>query len=113
MTAQTRFSSAIIFCCLVLLVHAASGDERVRPEDTKPGCCKNDSPEVQRLHKNADRLYSQFKPKEGAEELSKILQIDPDNFEAHIKLARAYIDLGNTVPDSSPDWQERRLKEYR
>jgi len=113
MTALTRFFSAIIFCCLVLVAHAAFGDERVHPEDAKPGCCKNDSAEVQRLHKSADRLYIQFKPKEAAAELSKILQIDPDNFEAHIKLARTYIDIGDMVPDSSPDWQEKRLKEYR
>jgi tetratricopeptide (TPR) repeat protein len=88
-------------------LHGADG------EGGKPGCCRAESAKISQLHKNVDRLYGQFKAKEAVAELQKILQLDPDNFEAHIKLARAHIDIGDMVPESTPDWQERRIKEYR
>ena len=76
---------------------AAEVDEPVLPLDPRNSCpqCRNDSVEVAQLHKNADRLYAQFKPKEAANELLKILRVDDQNFEALIKLSRAYIDLGD------------------
>jgi Tfp pilus assembly protein PilF len=64
------------------------------------------------LHKSADRLYSQFKPKEAVVELVKILRADSNNFEALVKLARAHIDIGDLVPDNGTNWHERKLKEY-
>ena len=94
---------------------AAEVDEPVSPLNPRNSCpqCPNDSVEVAQLHKNADRLYAQFKPKEAANELLKILRVDDQNFEALIKLSRAYIDLGDMVPESGSDWKERRLKDYR
>jgi tetratricopeptide (TPR) repeat protein len=94
---------------------AAEIDEPVSPLDSKNGCphCRDDSVDIAQLHKSADRLYAQFKPKEAANELLKILRADPQNFEALIKLSRAYIDLGDMIPESTSDWKERRLKEYR
>ena len=89
--------------------------EPVSPLDAKSGCphCRNDSAEIAQLHKNADRLYAQFKPKEAANELLKIVRLDAQNFEALIKLSRAYIDLGDMIPESTSDWKERRLKDYQ
>jgi tetratricopeptide (TPR) repeat protein len=94
---------------------AAEGDKTVSPVDPKNGCleCRNESAEIAQLHKNADRLYAQFKPKEAAEELLKIVRADAQNFEALVKLSRAYIDIGDTIPESVSDWKERRLKDYR
>jgi FimV-like protein len=94
---------------------AAEIDEPGSPLDSKNGCpqCRDDSVDIAQLHKSADRLYAQFKPKEAANELLKILRADPQNFEALIKLSRAYIDLGDMIPESTSDWKERRLKEYR
>jgi FimV-like protein len=94
---------------------AAQVDEPISPLDAKTGCpqCRNDSVEIAQLHKTADRLYAQFKPKEAANELLKILRADPQNFEALIKLSRAYIDLGDMIPESTSDWKERRLKDYQ
>jgi tetratricopeptide (TPR) repeat protein len=94
---------------------AAEVDEPVSPVDPRNECpqCRNDSAQIAQLHKNADRLYAQFKPKEAANELLKILHMDPQNFEALIKLSRAYIDLGDMIPESTSDWKERRLKDYR
>ena len=94
---------------------AAQVDEPVSPPDAETACpqCRNDSVEIAQLHKTADRLYAQFKPKEAANELLKILRADPQNFEALIKLSRAYIDLGDMIPESTSDWKERRLKDYQ
>jgi FimV-like protein len=94
---------------------AAQVDEPVSPPDAETACpqCRNDSVEIAQLHKTADRLYAQFKPKEAANELLKILRADPQNFEALIKLSRAYIDLGDMIPESASDWKERRLKDYQ
>jgi tetratricopeptide (TPR) repeat protein len=100
---------------LASVARAAEVDEPVSPVDLRNGCpqCGNEGVDIAQLHKNADRLYAQFKPKEAANELLKILRADPQNFEALIKLSRAYIDLGDTIPDSTSDWKERRLKDYR
>ena len=106
-------------CSLVLILAsggwAAQSDEAVSPVDQRNGCphCRNESVDIAQLHKNADRLYAQFKPKEAAEELLKIVRSDPQNFEALVKLSRAYIDIGDMIADSAPDWKERRLKDYR
>jgi tetratricopeptide (TPR) repeat protein len=82
-------------------------------EDGRTPCCKGESTDSAQLHKNAERLYAQFKPKEAAGELLKILQLDPRDFEATTKLSRAYLDIGDMIPESSPDWREKRMKEYR
>ena len=42
----------------------------------------------------------------------KILHIDGRNLEALVKLARAYIDIGDLIPESGPNWKEKKLKEY-
>jgi tetratricopeptide (TPR) repeat protein len=82
-------------------------------ENPAAGCCKGDSDEVAQLLKNADRLYAQFKPHEAAADLAKVLQVDADHFEALARLARAHIDIGDSVPVSARDWQEQRVREYR
>lgn len=106
-------------CGLILILAsarlAAESDEAVAPLDQRNECphCRNESVDIAQLHKNADGLYAQFKPKEAAEELLKIVRSDAQNFEALIKLSRAYIDIGDMIGDSVPDWKERRLKDYR
>jgi tetratricopeptide (TPR) repeat protein len=75
------------------------------------GCCRRDV-EIARWHKNADRLYAQFKAREATKELQRILEVDGGNFEALIKMARAYIDIGDIIPESGATWKERKLKEY-
>jgi tetratricopeptide (TPR) repeat protein len=114
MLAQS-FGSWTLIIVLASLGWAAEVDESVSPVDSRNACpqCRNDSVEIAQLHKNADRLYAQFKPKEAVNELLKILRIDAQNFEALIKLSRAYIDLGDMIPESTSDWKERRLKDYQ
>ena len=104
---MSRITYIVLMCGLFL------GPGLVAGEEAKTACCKTDPSEIQRLHKSADRLHSQFKPKEEVGELLKILQLDGDNFEAYVKLARAHIDIGDLAPDSGAEAQENRLKEYR
>ena len=94
---------------------AAEGDEPLPAGDQKIHCpeCRREGLDAAQLHKNADRLYGQFKAKEAAVELLKILRSEPQNFEALAKLSRAYIDIGDSISESSTNWKERRLKEYR
>jgi len=79
------------------------------------GCpqCKTDKTEITQLIKQADRLHAEFKPREGAAELQKVLQVEPRNVEALAKLSRAHIDIGDSIPESDADWKERRIREYR
>ena len=82
-------------------------------EDGRTPCCKSENADSAQLLRNAERLYAQFKPKEAAAELLKVLQLDPRDFEATTKLSRAYLDIGDMIPESSADWREKRMKEYR
>jgi tetratricopeptide (TPR) repeat protein len=76
------------------------------------GCCRQDATEVAGLLRNAERLHHQFKPKEAAAELQKVLQFDSRNFEALVRMARAYIDMGDSISEQDPNWKERKLKDY-
>jgi tetratricopeptide (TPR) repeat protein len=80
--------------------------------DPSYGCCRQDGAEVAGLLKNADRLHQQFKPREAAAELQKVLQFDSRNFEALVRMARAYIDIGDSISEQDSNWKERKLKEY-
>lgn len=108
------FARFFFIACLAAALGAASlpaaaPAELPHAEDGGAGCCRGD---IARWHKNADRFYSQFRPREAAAELRRILAVDGRNFEALIKLARAYIDIGDMIAESGPDWKERKLKEY-
>lgn len=81
-------------------------------EDPRAGCCRYESADIAQLHKNADRLYSEFKAREAAAELVKILRLDGRNFEALVKLARAHIDIGDAIDEGGEGWREQKLKEY-
>ena len=102
----------VVSCCLAAQVlffclsGAAGANDQI-------DCCQNDPPEIAQILRHADRLYSQFKAREAASELAKILEREPNHFEALVRLARAHIDIGDGVPESSRDWQERRIREYR
>ncbi len=78
------------------------------------GCpnCNNDGSELSQLLQKADALYASFKSKEALKELLKILQLDPQNHEALAKTSRVYIDFGDMIAESGPDWKEKRLKQY-
>jgi tetratricopeptide (TPR) repeat protein len=79
------------------------------------GCpnCVNDGSEISQLLQQADALYTAFKAKEAVQALSRVLQLDPNHYEALSKSSRGYIDLGDTIPETEPDWREKRMKQYQ
>jgi tetratricopeptide (TPR) repeat protein len=79
------------------------------------GCpnCANDGSPVSRSLQKADEIYAAFKPKEALTEFLKVLDLDPQNAEALSKIARVYIDFGDVIPESTPDWEAKRLKQYQ
>lgn len=79
------------------------------------GCldCANDGSPVSRSLQKADELYASFKPKEALPEFLRVLDLDPQNAEALSKIARVYIDFGDMIPESTPDWEAKRLKQYQ
>jgi FimV-like protein len=106
---------AHLFLLLTPPTEAAVSESTPPAENSKMSClhCNTDNPEIAQLLKNAERLHTQFKPKEAVNELQKVLQIEAHNFETLVMLSRAYIDIGDSIPEGSPDWQARRMKEYK
>lgn len=78
----------------------------------RQACCRYETANIAQLHHNAERLYAEFKPREAAAELQRILRLDGRNFEALVRLARAHIDIGDSISENNADWRERKLKEY-
>ena len=103
---------ARFFIFLILLVVAAAPEFSAGQIDGCPHC-KTQNRDAAELIEQADRLYAAFKPREGAAELRKVLQLEPRNVEALAKLSRAHIDIGDSIPESQSNWRERRLQEYR
>jgi tetratricopeptide (TPR) repeat protein len=85
------------------------------PKTGRVGCpnCANDGSPASRSFQKADELYAAFKPKEAFAEFLKVLDLDPQNAEALSKIARVYIDFGDVIPESTPDWEAKRLKQYQ
>src|ERR1043166_898561 len=110
----THFSRIVLVSSLLLSVvtgNALQADDLAKSDDAAGDCCRAGTDIKQHL-KNADRLYPQFKPREAGAELQKVLETDPNNIEAVLKLCRAQIDMGDTIPEGSQNWKEKRLKEY-
>ena len=101
--------------CLVLLLRVEVFAQGVVSKTGRVGCpnCSNDGSPVSRSLQKADELYAAFKPKEALAELLKVLDLDPQNAEALSKIARVYINFGDAIPESTPDWEAKRLKQYQ
>ena len=107
----------IVFWTFVLLLLPA-GDLFAQGDLSKTGrvgCpnCDNDGSPVSRLLQKADELYAAFKPKEALAEFLKVLDLQPQNAEALSKIARVYVDFGDAIPENTPDWEAKRLKQYQ
>ncbi len=79
------------------------------------GCphCINDGSAISRWLQKADELHAALKPKEALVELLKVLDRDPHHAEALSKIARVYVDFGDMIPEATPDWEAKRLKQYQ
>lgn len=99
---------------LFLALSAATGVYAAQQSIGRVGCphCINDGSETSNLLQQADSLYAAFKTREALHALGRVLELDPNNFEALAKSARGHIDLGDLIADSDPNAKEKKLKEY-
>jgi tetratricopeptide (TPR) repeat protein len=97
----------------VFLATAASAQSRPSKMG-RVGCphCINDGSAISRSLQKADELHAALKPKEALVELLKVLDRDAHHAEALSKIARVYIDFGDMIPETAPDWEAQRLKQY-
>lgn len=105
-------TASVIFLLVLFGGFMATARAADGPGGHSADCCQHENAQIARWQQNADRLYARFKPREAAAELQKVLEIDADNFAALIKLARAYIDIGDHIAENGSDSKERKMKEY-
>ncbi|HTM09125.1 MAG TPA: tetratricopeptide repeat protein [Verrucomicrobiae bacterium] len=100
---------------LIISILFAGGIAEAQHSIGRVGCpqCVNDGSEISNLLQQADSLYAAFRTREALQALSRVLQLDPENFEATAKSSRGYIDLGDMIPETDPATREQKLKEYR
>jgi tetratricopeptide (TPR) repeat protein len=93
---------------------AAAGAQSMAPKMGRVGCphCISDGSAISRSLQKADELHTALKPKEALVELLKVLDRDPHHAEALSKIARVYIDFGDMITETAPDWEAQRLKQY-
>ena len=100
---------------IVVLIELATFAQSNSPKTGRVGCphCLNDGSPVSQSLQRVDELYASFKTKEALRELLKVLEMYPQNAEALSKVARVYIDFGDMIPESAPDWEAKKLKQYQ
>ncbi|HEU4343335.1 MAG TPA: tetratricopeptide repeat protein [Candidatus Binatia bacterium] len=107
-----------VFAVFAVVIFAARPPAFGQSEVAKMGrvgCphCVNDGSPLARSLQRADELYASFKTKEALAELLNVLEKDPENAEALSKTARIYIDRGDMIPESTTDWEAKKLGEYQ
>ena len=104
-----------IFLGIFLCALPAAGAWAAQQSMGRLGCphCINDGSEISQSLQQSDALYVAFKPKEALKPLLRVLELEPNNQEALAKAARVYIEFGDNIPETEPDWQEKRLQQYR
>ncbi len=97
-----------------IVLSAAPGVYAAQQSIGRVGCphCINDGSETSNLLQQADSLYAAFKTREALHALARVLELEPNNFEALAKSARGHIDIGDLIPDSDPNAKEKKLKEF-
>ena len=111
-----QLGNILVGTLVILIVTALAAFSQDGPAKMgRTGCpqCVNDSSPISLSLQKADELYTSFKTKEARSELLRVLAWDPQNAEALSKMARVYIEFADLIPESSPDWQAKRMVEYR
>ena len=111
-----QLGNILVGTLVILIVTALAAFSQGGPAKMgRTGCpqCVNDGSPISLSLQKADELYASFKTKEARSELLKVLAWDPQNAEALSKMARVYIEFADLIPESSPDWQAKRMVEYR
>src|SRR5437870_13278487 len=110
-----QLGNILVGTLVILVVTALAAFPQAGPAKMgRIGCprCANDGSPISLSLQRADELDASFKTKEARSELLKVLAWDPQNAEALSKMARAYIESADLIPESSPDWQAKRMVEY-
>jgi len=111
-----QLGNILVGTLVILIVTALAAFPQAGPAKMgRIGCpqCANDGSPISLSLQKADELYASFKTKEARSELLRVLAWDPQNAEALSKIARVYIEFADLIPESSPDWQAKRMVEYR
>jgi len=111
-----QLGNILVGTLVILIVTALAAFSQGGPAKMgRTGCpqCVNDGSPISLSLQKADELYASFKTKEARSELLRVLAWDPQNAEALSKMARVYIEFADLIPESSPDWQAKRMVEYR
>jgi len=111
-----QLGNILVGTLVILIVTALAAFSQGGPAKMgRTGCpqCVNDGSPISLSLQKADELYASFKTKEARSELLRVLAWDPQNAEALSKIARVYIEFADLIPESSPDWQAKRMVEYR
>lgn len=69
--------------------------------------------EVTETIARATALYREFRSREALTELKKALALAPGHPEALVWAARTHVDVGDHIPETVPDWQKKRVEQYR
>jgi tetratricopeptide (TPR) repeat protein len=112
MLRQSFFRAVFLSVFLVAYLGAFSLADQLDGGSRACPPCNDDGSEISRLLQKADALYDSFKTEEALQELFKVLRMDPENHGALSRASRAYIDIGDMIPETTPDWQKKRLKQY-
>ena len=77
------------------------------------GAARQPAGEVAETIARATVLYRQFRSREALTELKKALALAPNDPEVLVWAARTYIDVGDLIPETVPDWEKKRIERYR
>lgn len=110
-----RQNTTIAGAAVAVFLATAAFAQTPQAKMGRVGCphCINDGSAISRWLQKADELHAALKPNEALVELLKVLDRDPRNAEALSKIARVYIDFGDMIPEATPDWETKRLKQYQ
>ena len=92
---------------------ARHGSASGEPAAAENGTARKMGGEVAATVARAAALYGQFRSSEALVEFKKALALAPDDPEVLVWTARTYVDVGDMIPETAADWQERRLENYR
>src|SRR5436309_15627332 len=107
-----QLGNILVGTLVILIVTALAAFSQGGPAKIgRTGCpqCVNDGSPISLSLQKADELYASFKTKEARSKLLKARACDPQNAEPLSKLARAYIQFPELIPESSPAWQAKRI----
>ncbi len=94
-------------------VRHASAADGPPPVPDENGTVRDDGGDAAKAVARAAALYGQFKSSEALVELKKALALSPDDPEVLVWTARTYIDVGDMIPETVPDWEKKRQEQYR